>query len=180
MLIVPESNQLDDEVMNEYFRRTSRSSAIHRPKIVKNSQSKSHPTKSNKSSVVIKSGNNAKQRGSSAGYCSQSLSGKATSLSSLGIINHNDSSRDSAYGFSSGESRVPSTRESTPEKVRSSKPSSSSGKSRSKSGNKLKTPLSTIASSVNLDCISNRPTGDSHKSFTSRRRNPELRRDEKT
>lgn len=81
-----------------------------------------------------------------------------TSTSSLGIHHHpnKDSSRDSAYGFSSGESRI-TTRESTPEKKAKS-PKSAPGSSFGATGNngscsrgQYKSSLSTVDSSINQD-----------------------------
>jgi hypothetical protein len=150
----------------------------------------SKPQQRSKTSVVL---NSSKNRGSSAGYCSQSLSGKATSLSSLGIVNHNDSSRDSAYGFSSGESRIPSTRESTPEKVRTTMSTSHQHKSKSKKGadgsnsktslKAYKAPLSTVASSANLDSAdghNDNSKGFARKKGTQGLRNEQRRQAKKT
>ncbi|CAG7638689.1 unnamed protein product [Allacma fusca] len=73
-----------------------------------------------------------------------------TSTSSLGIHHPNkDSSRDSAYGFSSGESRI-TTRESTPEKKSRA---ATKGSSEIHNG-KYKSSLSTVASSINQDISS--------------------------
>ena len=85
-----------------------------------------------------------------------------TSASSLGIHHsssqhppNKDSSRDSAYGFSSGESRI-TTRESTPEKK--SKATKKGGSfepnnnaSSSNGNGQYKSSLSTVASSINQD-----------------------------
>ena len=78
-----------------------------------------------------------------------------SSLSTLGLINNKDSSRDSAYGFSSGESRI-TTRESTPEKVRASNQvkgirSKNGSLEERKTTGKYKSSLSTVASSINQD-----------------------------
>jgi hypothetical protein len=81
-----------------------------------------------------------------------------SSLSTLGYLNNKDSSRDSAYGFSSGESRI-TTRESTPEKIGASSRKNGTTGNRSRkwqledrgSASKYKSSLSTVASSINQD-----------------------------
>lgn len=65
---------------------------------------------------------------------------------STGLVNNKDSSRDSAYGFSSGESKI-TTRESTPEK-RKGRNKRSSVDAREP---KYKSNLSTVASSINQE-----------------------------
>ncbi|OXA42654.1 uncharacterized protein LOC110859391 isoform X2 [Folsomia candida] len=126
------------------------------------------PTKDNKAF--------SRTRTPSAGYCSQSASGKTTmSSTNTHTVNNiklpktnKDSSRDSAYGFSSGESRI-TTRESTPEKLsnKSHKQSSNAGNKTVTSSSKLKgrssakrssaergrhnSALSTVASSLNAN-----------------------------
>jgi len=90
---------------------------------------------------------------------------RTLSMTSLTVTNkggtNKDSSRDSAYGFSSGESRI-TTRESTPEKNTRMKSCLSKSPQKdyrlgNKKGGPFKSTLSTVESSINQDyCPSSR------------------------
>jgi len=73
---------------------------------------------------------------------------KTSASTLLGFVNNKDSSRDSAYGFSSGESKV-TTRESTPEKRKTRKKVHMESTGRQK----YKSNLSTVASSINQESL---------------------------